>query len=214
MCGDAIADDDTGGLRPARPPTVWSLLSFAEMNSLGDMPAQTFAELSRRSVGEVVPLRLKLSWTSHTVIIVDRFLAFTTGISFHLSIWVPLSDEMDVRGLGLLDAPVEWRVAARRGEVPDQLLQFGVEFSDGTRRYGHHGGLLADHGLGPLLDMDGGSYGATSSDTRWVIAPLPPAGPMTFLCAWPIRGVSPVRASIDTNVFLTAASRAEPLPLS
>ena len=38
--------------------------------------------------------------------------------------------------------------------------------------------------------------------------PLPPAGPLTFVCAWPAEGIEEISAQIDAAPILEAASRA------
>lgn len=41
---------------------------------------------------------------------------------------------------------------------------------------------------------------------RWVW-PLPPAGPLEFICQWPVYGIGETRIGIDGQLILDAARR-------
>jgi hypothetical protein len=43
---------------------------------------------------------------------------------------------------------------------------------------------------------------------RYWIWPLPPAGPVTFVCQWPALGIPESRADVDAELILDAAARA------
>jgi hypothetical protein len=53
--------------------------------------------------------------------------------------------------------------------------------------------------------MSGGALGTHFS--RWWAWPLPPAGPLEFVCEWPAIGVAETRAVIDAQLILDAAAR-------
>jgi len=42
---------------------------------------------------------------------------------------------------------------------------------------------------------------------RWWAWPLPPAGPLEFVCEWPAFGITETRAGIDAQMILDAAQR-------
>jgi hypothetical protein len=44
------------------------------------------------------------------------------------------------------------------------------------------------------------------SRTYWVW-PLPPAGPMTFVCEWTAFGIRETRTEVDTKLILDAAAQ-------
>jgi len=46
---------------------------------------------------------------------------------------------------------------------------------------------------------------------RFWLWPLPPPGPLAFVCEWPKKGIGERRVDIDASVVLDAAARAEPL---
>ena len=42
---------------------------------------------------------------------------------------------------------------------------------------------------------------------QWWVWPLPPAGPLEFICQWPVYGIGETRVGIDGQVILDAARR-------
>jgi hypothetical protein len=60
----------------------------------------------------------------------------------------------------------------------------------------------------PLLRPRSGSGGAHRSSAQMWLWPLPPPGPLTFVCAWPAERVEETSAQIDAAPILAAASRA------
>jgi hypothetical protein len=45
------------------------------------------------------------------------------------------------------------------------------------------------------------------SALQWWVWPLPPAGPLEFICQWPVYGIGETRVGIDGQVILDAARR-------
>ena len=60
---------------------------------------------------------------------------------------------------------------------------------------------------GPILRTYLGGGGPRSSFWRWWAWPLPPAGPMEFVCEWPALGIPETRAGLDAQLILDAAGR-------
>jgi hypothetical protein len=54
----------------------------------------------------------------------------------------------------------------------------------------------------------GGGGGASWHQTNWVW-PLPPPGPLAFVCEWPAAGIALTRTEIDAQLVLEAAERAQ-----
>jgi hypothetical protein len=48
-----------------------------------------------------------------------------------------------------------------------------------------------------------------SYDTRYWLAPLPPAGTLMFVCAWPLFGIAETRTAVDGAGIADAVSRTE-----
>ena len=92
-------------------------------------------------------------------------------------------------------------------------FRFGVGFSDGTKatgamRPGRPGGL------GPgrrVLQPQGGHGGGRRSTLGFWCEPLPPAGPMSFVCQWPAMGVGETALRLDARLVLDAAALAGPI---
>ena len=94
--------------------------------------------------------------------------------------------------------------AARRS------LRLGVQFADGTKVIGQHGGPRGAGDAepdGPILRTYLGGGGPRSSFWRWWAWPLPPAGPMEFVCEWPSLGIAETRVGVDAQLILDAAGR-------
>ena len=89
-------------------------------------------------------------------------------------------------------------------------LRFGLQLSDGRKVLGEHGGPGpgADSAPGgPILRQFMGGGGPRSLITRWWAWPLPPAGPLEFVCEWSALDIPETRDSIDAQLILDAAAR-------
>lgn len=103
---------------------------------------------------------------------------------------------------------------------PAELLRFGVQFADGRKVTNMDmypfvpEGLPADQ---PVL-VEGGGVGSEGGrlgrgaywDLELAVQPLPPPGPLAFVCAWPARDIPEVRVEIDAELVLDAAAAAVP----
>ena len=58
---------------------------------------------------------------------------------------------------------------------------------------------------GPILRRRGGGGTSHYQHHRWWAWPLPPGGPLDFICPGPTPGLSETRASIDAGLILDAA---------
>jgi hypothetical protein len=83
-------------------------------------------------------------------------------------------------------------------------FRLGLLLSDGRKVFGEHGGHDTEP-AGPVLRayMSGGRL--HSHFSRWWAWPLPPAGPLEFVCEWSALGVPETRAVIDAQLILDAA---------
>ena len=95
--------------------------------------------------------------------------------------------------------------AARRS------FRFGLQFSDGSKAAGSPGGGRpgrgSEPGRGRSCTRSPGGGGPHSFVSRWWTWPLPPAGPLEFVCEWPAFGIAESRAGIDAQLVLDAARR-------
>jgi hypothetical protein len=108
--------------------------------------------------------------------------------------------------------------AGDHGAMPDpraarRAFRFGLQLADGSKVIGEHGGrggLGPGHDAeppGPVLRAYLGGAGPRSHFSRWWAWPLPPAGPLEFVCEWPAFGIAETRAVIDAQLILDAAGR-------
>jgi hypothetical protein len=104
--------------------------------------------------------------------------------------------------------------ALARFEDPRMIrrsLRFGLQLADGRKVIGQHGGPGPDDDTapdGPILRMFAGGGGPRSLISRWWAWPLPPAGPLEFVCEWSAVEIPETRASIDAQLILDAAGAA------
>ena len=93
--------------------------------------------------------------------------------------------------------------------APRRSFRLGLQFADGTRVIGQHGDSRVSgdaEPAGPVLRTFLGGGGPRSSFWRWWAWPLPPAGPMEFVCEWPALGIPETRAGLDAQLILDAAA--------
>jgi hypothetical protein len=60
---------------------------------------------------------------------------------------------------------------------------------------------------GPILRPRGGGGTSHCEHSRWWAWPLPPSGPLEFICHWPTLGTGETRVGIDAQLILDAARR-------
>lgn len=156
-------------------------------------------------VGGFVAARAVLADTDTVAIVVDRLLAYPTGLQF--TVLVAWSDSIEVA-----TDPFDWshRTTA---EVPPDILRFGVDFADGRRA-----STLMDRPrspevapVHPVLSIHGGQGGLGRWERRFWLWPLPPPGPLGFVVAWPSAGVNETRIDLDGAAIAAAAKEALPL---
>lgn len=93
-------------------------------------------------------------------------------------------------------------------------FRFGLQLADGTKVIGQRGGRGPDGDTepdGPILRMFLGGGSPRSRLSRWWAWPLPPAGPLEFVCEWPTLAIPESRAGLDAQLILDAAAQSTPL---
>jgi hypothetical protein len=91
--------------------------------------------------------------------------------------------------------------------LPPEFLRFGLQFADGgvASNMARHPFVSGEsEPVGPILLPGGGGGGGRHYDTRYWVWPLPPAGPLIFVCQWPALGIEESRAEIDAQLVLDA----------
>ncbi len=156
-----------------------------------------------------LPLELLLAASQTAVVALRGRAAYPTGFEFDLvaRLRALTSEDEPSAGQFLVVSPEE----ITDGKLPPRFLRFGLEFSDGrkvTNLPGAGPGPFADPGVGPILwGRDGSGSNSAWRQSYWVW-PLPPPGPLKFVCAWPAFGIPESTASVDGAVVIDAATRA------
>jgi hypothetical protein len=153
----------------------------------------------------VAPIELVMAANARAAVYVGRCSVYTTGFELELRVLVaPEADELDPSLNGIYHRG--------RGDNYDEMLRFGIQFSDG-RKATNVGGpdFTDDEPEGPLLwGMGGGGGGGRWRQDFWVW-PLLPAGPVVFVCEWPAAEIPLTRTEIDAELLRTASTRARKL---
>ncbi len=154
----------------------------------------------------VAPVELVIARTDETVVALAGIQAYPAGFGFTLCL-----------RLRNVSAREEQQFPCLLGRVPfkgdpllDELLRFGVQFADGRKvtnldRPSYDPEHEPDH---PVLTQHGGGGGGSAWDLEHWVWPLPPPGPIAFVCEWPARGITESRAEIEAASILEAAGRA------
>lgn len=145
-------------------------------------------------LGVAVPIRYLLVCTDDLAILLDGFVAYSTGIEFSLTV-----------------KSRERRRDAHEFHRLRDDVHVGFRFADGRKatNLGRH----AWHEERPnaVLVPRGGHGGDGVLQMRHWLWPLPSAGPLQAVVAWPERGVPETEVEVDGAAILAAAARVETL---
>jgi hypothetical protein len=162
-------------------------------------------------VGRAVPAEFVLARTEKLALAIWGVAAFPTGITFSLATVLRESSQ----GVDLDSDMPMYRYSRRRRSgqgdaLPDDLLRFGVQMADGTKatNLSNRLSLREETPTGPVLMQRGGGGGDRGWHQGWWLWPLPPEGPLTFVCEWPAHGIAMTRHEIDAGPIRNAAAEA------
>jgi hypothetical protein len=156
-----------------------------------------------------VGLTVLLGSTGNAAVGITKLEAFSTGFRFTLAVRLRrVRPELARGGLLMLIDP-----RANRGieiPLPDRLL-LGLEYADGRRA-----STLRDirpaaiaGGQDLRLTQKGGRGGDLDADQTYWVSPLPPAGPVTFVLAWPSFDLPESQTVLDSAPIRAAAERSQ-----
>jgi hypothetical protein len=157
----------------------------------------------------VVAEGLLLARTDDAVVAVTGLMAYPTGFEFVLTAVLRHED----RRSRIFDPGLQhgWLGGRDDEPLPPEFLRLGVQFADGgvASNLDRRAFPRPDtEPAGPILIADGGGGGGRRYDMRYWVWPLPPPGPVGFICEWPAHGVAESRMDIDARLILDAAARA------
>lgn len=156
-----------------------------------------------RCFGGYVPARLILVHTPSALLVVDRLLAFPSGLEF---------TTVAARRPGPLDMadPFFWDPLHRDTPVaPPDCVRFAIVFPDGqiaSNLLDRHRG--EEPPSGPVVGSFSGQGHRGHWERRWWLWPLPPAGPVRFVVEWPSEGVPETSAVVEADQLHAAAADA------
>ena len=94
-------------------------------------------------------------------------------------------------------------------ETDEQSLHIGLQFADG-RKVANVGRMPEPAGseqAGLILSPRSMGGGLRQSNRRYWVWPLPPAGPLAFVCEWSAFDIPETRTEVDAQLILDAAER-------
>jgi hypothetical protein len=158
-------------------------------------------------LGSAVPLQLMLARTESVVVAVLGATAYPTGVELTVSV------RRRGKGRTALEEPPFGLHRPLRGQIPDEVLRFGVQFADGRKAtsLGAFRRPPEEAPAHPVLTPHGGGGGGGQWNFSFWLYPLPPAGPLAFVCEWPSEGIELTRHEIDAELIRESAGRAKVL---
>jgi hypothetical protein len=163
----------------------------------------------------VVALELTVARSDRAAVLVESASAYPTGVELALEIrW--RDADFDVFHSG-----IRWYTEG--GELPDELVRFGVQLPDGSKATTLGTGASAPVAVaadaqaalaqptGPRLVQRGGAGSSRGWSQALWLWPLPPEGQIELVCEWPALGIALTRTPLETAPILDAARRSEQL---
>lgn len=134
---------------------------------------------------------LVLARTEEVAVAVGAIWAFRAGFEF----WV--NAQFRHEGPALAD------------QADDQSMHIGVQYADG-RKVANVGSVpepAESVPAGLILRPVGFGGGLRQRNRSYWVAPLPPIGPLMFVCEWAAFGIGENRAETDAQLLVDAARR-------
>jgi hypothetical protein len=164
-------------------------------------------------IGRTVALNLVLGRSAKAAIWIASVTAYPDVFEFEV--------EIRHRDRAAFSHDFPWPDGLHRGveELDPELFRLGLQFSDGRKATNVNPGpgfWPRDRDTPPagliLSEGGGGGGGDAAGGSRWRqeywVWPLPPEGPLAFVCEWPIADIPETRSEIDSAPFRDAANEA------
>jgi hypothetical protein len=181
----------------------------------GEPPDEDFFRRMGPPENEVpvaIPVNVVLARTDDAAIALTGMQVYSTGVAFDVAVRVRTWPDDDHGGLGEL--------VFEHGRRGSRLL-IGVELSDGRRAsnvgghgHGHGHGHGPGHGpgfgadpSGIVFHQSGGGGGQLAVDQSWWLSPVPPEGPVRFVCSCAELNLAETSVELDGTAMQRAAER-------
>lgn len=166
-------------------------------------------------IGRTVALNLVIGRSDKAALWIPAVTAFPDGFEFDVELRGRIDEEEFGHPFFVAHHPRRRRRTPEEGLDPE-LLRLGIQFSDGRKATNIENrmrfpmpGEPDEPPEGPVLFPRGGGGG----DGRWSqgfwVWPLPPEGPLAFVCEWPAADIPETRNDIDSALVRNAAAEAE-----
>ncbi|MFE0529851.1 hypothetical protein ACFW0V_19860 [Micromonospora parva] len=143
--------------------------------------------------------------TDRAAVAISGLLAYPTGLEFSVTAVLRTPDHR-------ADLSHHHRIGYWAATpLPAEFLRVGVLFADGssvTNMDRHAFTPLDTEPPGPLLFPGSAESDARRHVAHYWVWPLPPAGPVAFVCEWPAYDIPESRVQVNAQVILDAAARA------
>jgi hypothetical protein len=173
-------------------------------------PRRPWRQPSDAVVGRTVALNLIVGRSDNAALWIPSTAVYPEGFEFEVEIRL---DEGEIEHPFFMHHPRRRR-QQQAGELDPDLVRFGIEFSDGrkaTNLGGHMPFAMPDEPDAPppeplLAPSRGGGGGGGRWHHGFWVWPLPPDGPLVFVCEWPVAGIGETRTEIDSALIRDAAA--------
>lgn len=167
-------------------------------------------------IGAVLPVQELIGRSEEAAISLARIVAYPLGFEVTLDAFTRALSW----GWAFDERLGEWH-SGEQERPPAELLRYGVEFADGRKASnlsGMFGGTVVAMSAGdneepdPATDIrlvpGGGHGGGRHSRQEFWVWPLPPPGPVAFVCEWPRYGIAESRVELEAASIRAAARNA------
>ena len=163
----------------------------------------------RGALPGVVAAELLLAQTDKVAVYISRLAAYPSGFEFDIVTVATFGEEEADLLDPMLFGPHRHRARHAGGDIASEMLRLGVQFANGGKATNTSGFYHGENPpAGPVMHGGGGGGGGGRwNQTMWVW-PLPPPGPLAFVCEWPAARIPLSRQELDAQTVLDAASRA------
>jgi hypothetical protein len=145
-------------------------------------------------LGVAVPIRYVLVRTDELAVLLDGFVAYSTGVELELTV-----------------KSRRKRHESREFHRLSEDVHFGFRFADGRKasNVGRH--AWDQERSDPVLMSRGGHGGDGELNMRYWLWPLPPPGPLAFAIEWPSKRIEPSMREVDAGLIIEASKSSEVL---